>query len=165
MGIVIPVLALLVLAVVAYVVVTRTQVTTRDVAWLAGTRTPGPDEVAVYTRYLRRHREHRVLGGAVGGLFALIVGLLWEQRIKVGIGDGTPLGDLLFCVLAGIVVGALLAETYRLEQPQRPTASLQARPPVPGLAQVRAARAVTAAAVVLGAGISLGTGTAAPAVM
>lgn len=128
--------------------------TPRDAAWLAG----GPvaeDEVTVYGRYLDRHRRHRLLGGLLGVTTAVVVGWRWYETVTLGIGLGSPLGDVLFCGLAGVIAGALSAETFRFSRVPSPhvVASLTehraARTPHPSA--VVAARWLTGGALVVGA--------------
>jgi len=134
-----------------YVVGARS--TPRDVVWLAGGPVPA-DEAAVYGRYLDRHRRHRLLGALLGVAFAVVIGIRWFGAVRIGIGLGHPLGDVLFCGLAGTIAGALSAETFRLSPVRSPrvTASLQARPRTAGVSRpVVVARSLTLAAVVVGA--------------
>lgn len=122
----------------------------RDVRWLVG-GSATPAEARVVELYLRRHRAHRLGGGLVGIALAVIVGLRWYGQAGFALGTTTPLADVLFCGVAGVVVGALSAETYRLGLPRggAAVASLAPRPPLPmaGLAQV--ARALLAGSAVL----------------
>lgn len=147
---------------VVLALVTAVPASAERVEWLAG-RTPAPDEAEVYGRYLRRHRRHRLVGGAFGGTLAVVVGVRMEGTVTVGIGAGPPFGDLLFCGLAGVLVGALSAESFRLARPAGPVAaSLEARPAPARPDLLRAARVVAAAS--LGAGVlvlALGDGTTA----
>lgn len=121
--------------------VLRVRVDGRDVAWLAGGPVAG-DERHAYERYLARHRRHRAVGGMVGVVFASVVGARLVGEVTLGIGQGHPLGDLLFCGLAGVVVGALSAETFRLSDPPSSTvsASLAAREEVAPARTLVAAR-------------------------
>lgn len=141
---------------VSYTTVAGVRVSGRDVSWLAGTQQVRPDIAALYMRYLERHRRHRLAGGLFGALFAVTVGIRWYGSVSIGIGEGNPLADVLFCTLAGVLAGALSAETYRLSEPQSPTiaASLAERSgmPVPKIARI--AQAVTAVSLVIGAGVA-----------
>jgi hypothetical protein len=100
-----------------------------DVAWLAGPyfanpAAPGnPDALDVCRRYLTRHRRHRLVGGLFGVLFAAVFGIRWFQSVSIGIGQRSPLGDLLFCGVFGVIVGTLSAESYRLTMPSGPRAT------------------------------------------
>ncbi|KGM14778.1 hypothetical protein N867_16085, partial [Actinotalea fermentans ATCC 43279 = JCM 9966 = DSM 3133] len=97
------------------VLVSGTRVYGRDILWLAG-RPVTDQEADVCARYLRRHRTHRVVGGLAGVAFALVVSLRWGgPGLVLG---GAPLADPLFGGVAGVVVGALSAETYRLRLPR-----------------------------------------------
>jgi hypothetical protein len=101
-------------------------ISNRDISWISGD-SAGPSESAcVYAHYLLRHRHHRFAGGAFGVLFAGIVGVRYYARVSIGVGQQTPLADVLFCGLAGVLLGALSAESYRLSEPRNPwsTASL-----------------------------------------
>ena len=130
----------------------------RDLAWVSGMDVVPADEAEVYRRYLNRHRRHRIVGGLFGAALAVVVGIRSPSRVQlIGAGDGSPLGDVYFCVLMGIIVGALLAETYRLRQARGTvaSASLAPREPIglPGV--VRAARIVSGAGLVWGLGAVL----------
>lgn len=153
-----PVFALLALAasVTILVVALRRSPSERDVVALAGRTDVPPDEAEVYRRYLGRHERHRLVGGIFGACVAFVVGIGWFQQIRIGVGGGSPLGDLLFCSLAGILVGALSAETFRLSEPRSSVvaASLQPRPGAPRPGVVRTARVLTVASL-LGAVVVL----------
>ncbi|MDM7856135.1 hypothetical protein [Cellulomonas alba] len=121
----VPVVLVTVLALVAGLVaaaVLARPVRAVDVAWLAGDAYPSADEAAVYERYLRRHRRHRAVGGLFGAAFAVVTGVAWYGSVHAGIGTGSPFADVLWCALAGIVCGALSAETFRFDRPRRPSA-------------------------------------------
>ena len=105
----------------------------RDIAWLAGGTIPADAQAAeVYRRYLVRHRAHRMIGGICGIALAITYGITWQGSVELGIGRGSPLGDLLFCGVAGVLIGALSAETYRLSERRsaRAVATLAAHPPL-----------------------------------
>ncbi len=70
------------------------------------------------TSYLGRMRAQRFWGGIVGVLFAVVFGIRWDGSVHLGIGDGHPLADVLYCGLAGVVVGGLSAESFRLSEPR-----------------------------------------------
>ncbi|QAY70459.1 hypothetical protein [Xylanimonas protaetiae] len=126
----------------------------RDAAWLAGTWLVPTDEVDVYARSLRRVRAHRRAGGWIGIAFAVVAGIAWGGQVTFGIATHGPLADVLFCGVAGVLVGALSAETYRLTLPRAgasASASLAPRPELPGRRQVVAARVLAGASVVVGA--------------
>jgi len=136
------------------------------VAWLVGAA-PGSqvpdDEADVAARYLARHRQHRLVGGLLGVGFAVVVGLRWYQSVGFGFAQRSPLADVLFCGVAGVLVGALLAETFRLRPaPGARAASLEPHPAAPHTATVLTARLVLAAALLAGLVVLLtGSGTAA----
>lgn len=126
-----------------------TRVYDRDILWLAG-RPVTWEEADVCVRYLRRHRMHRVVGGLAGVAFAVVVSLrLGGPGLVLG---GAPFADMLFCGGAGVVVGALSAETFRLRLPRSAptTASLAPRPALP------LRREVVASWVLVGAGAGVG---------
>lgn len=129
------------------------QVGSRDVAWLAGGWQPSSQEGVVYQRYLRRHRVHRMVGAWFGVLLAVVYGTTWQGSVNLGIGQGSPFGDLLFCGVAGVMVGALSAETYRLAEPraERALASLEGHPVPRSGSVVLAARVLLGLALVTGA--------------
>lgn len=105
------------------VMVKRAHVTARDVAWIAGAPESSPAEADVYSRYLQRHRTHRVAGGLLGALFAISVGTAWYGSVSIGVGPHSPLADVLFCGLGGVLVGAFSAESFRLSEPPSTTVS------------------------------------------
>ena len=104
-----------------------------DVAWISGETSPSAARTAVYRRYLVRHRRHRLVGGIFGTAFAVVVGIRYRGGVTLGIGgEGSPLGDVLYCAVAGVVLGTLSAESFRLGSaaPEARTASLTERPRV-----------------------------------
>lgn len=137
----------------------RAQVTARDVAWIAGTPKPSPAEADVYSRYLQRHRTHRVAGGLLGAFFAVSVGTAWYGSVRIGVGPHSPLADVLFCGLGGVLFGAFSAESFRLSEPPSTTVSASlaehagaARPDL-----IRVARGLSVASL-LGGGLIAATG-------
>lgn len=147
-------LMLLLVALVAVLVLRRTVVDDRDIAWIAGTTDVLPNEARVYRRYLVRHRRHRLAGGTLGVLLAVVVGLQNYNGIQlIGAGSVSPFADVFFCAVAGIIVGSLSAETYRLGQPRGTvaTASLVPREAVGLRDVVTAARVLAGLALVWGA--------------
>lgn len=164
----------LAVALVAVVARGRAYDPARDAAWIAGAVPVGRAEAEVYARYLERHRAHRRVGGLFGVLFALVVGLAWYTEVRVGVGGRSPLADPLFCGIAGALLGALSAETYRLRLPRAGTAtpgapgaprgavaaSLAPRPELPGRRHVVGAWALAAAGAVGGAVLLAATGDA-----
>ena len=128
-------------------------VSDRDVAWLAENEAPTDQEAEVYRSYLRRHRKHRLTGGFFGAFFAAVVGIRLNQSITIGIGEaGTPLADVWFCALAGAIIGALSAESFRLSEPRSDSiaASLADREIEADERVVVAARAIAALTVLIG---------------
>lgn len=125
-------------------------VSARDVAWLAGTTESSPAEADVYSRYLQRHRVHRLVGGLLGTLFALLVGTRFYGSVSFGVGTNSPLADVLFCGLSGVLVGAFSAETFRLSEPPSATisASLTQHAGVARPQLIRVARVISGGAVV-----------------
>jgi len=106
----------------------RAAVSPRDVSWLAGTATCSSDECFVYERYLVRHRRHRAAGGLFGVAFAVVIGIRYFGSVNVGIGRGSPLADVLFCGVAGVQIGSLSAETFRLGPSATPIAAASLTP-------------------------------------
>jgi hypothetical protein len=149
------VLLLVLLVVLLAVLVLGRPVRAVDVAWLAGEAYPARDEAVVYTRYLRRHRRHRGVGGLFGGAFAVVTGVAWYGSVHAGIGTGSPFADVLWCALAGIVCGALSAETFRFDRSRRAAgraaASLEPHAPAARGDLARAARLVVGASLVVAA--------------
>jgi hypothetical protein len=128
-------------------------VSASDVAWIAGTPESPPAEAAVYSRYLRRHRLHRLAGGLLGTLFAFTVGDRWYGEVSFGIGQQSPLADVLFCGLGGLLVGAFSAESFRLSEPASATvsASLTWHAGVASPRLIRVARVISLGSLVGGA--------------
>jgi len=139
--------------------VRRSVPTATDIAWLAGPNfsltgtTQNDDALAVCRRYLARHRRHRLAGGLIGVLFAAIIGVQWFGSITIGVGQGSPLADLLFCGVGGVIVGTLSAESFRLaKKPNaKRAASLTPRQAPTEGKRVAVARAVAGTAMVVGA--------------
>jgi hypothetical protein len=149
------VLALFVLLVVTVpiVLLVHRPVTAADVGWLAREAYPAPDEAAVYRRYLTRHRRHRAVGGLFGAGFAILTGITWYNTVHIGIGSVSPLADVLWCTVAGIVCGALSAEAFRFDRPRRrgarSAASLEPHAPAARPDLVRAARVLIGCSLVV----------------
>jgi hypothetical protein len=135
------------------VAVGGTNVSARDVAWIAGTSDSSPAEADVYSRYLQRHRRHRLAGGLLGTLFAITVGVRWYGSVSFGIGTQSPLADVLFCGLGGVLVGAFSAESFRLSEPPSATvsASLTQHAGVARPELIRVARVIIVCSLVGGA--------------
>jgi len=150
----VPALGILLLVAIGLValLVSRARATPDDVTWLAGTRDVTPDERTVYADHLTRHRTSRLWWGGVGLAVALAAGLtLNDGTFAVGTSAIGPAGDIFFCLVTGIAVGALLAESYRLRRPTGPaSASLAPRTHLPAAGTRRAARAVAGVALALG---------------
>jgi len=133
--------------------------TAADVAWLAGPNflptasAPNDDAVAVCQRYLTRHRQHRLAGGLIGVSFAAIIGVRWFGSITIGVGQGSPLADLLFCGVSGVIAGTLSAESFRLATATnaKRAASLAPRQAPAGSKRVTTSRAIAVIAVGVGA--------------
>ena len=135
------------------------RVSARDVAWIAGTPECSPAEADVYSRYLQRHRLHRLAGGLFGTLFAITVGGRWYGSVSIGVGPQSPLADVLFCGLGGLLVGAFSAESFRLSEPRSATvsASLTRHAGAVRPELVRVARGISLASLV-GGGLVAATG-------
>ena len=157
MSVALAVLALFVVFLIA--LVRRSVPTAADIARLAGPNfsptgtTQNDDAVAVCRRYLTRHRRHRLAGGLIGVLFAAIIGVRWFGSVSIGLGQGSPLADLLFCGIAGVIVGTLSAESFRLTTTPdaKRAASLAPRPIPAGSERVAVSRTIAVAAVAVGA--------------
>lgn len=121
-----------------------------DATWLLGRPADSPRSAELVRRYLHRVRTHRRLGAVTGVVLALWVGLSRQDAISIGIGGASPLGDLLFGGLAGLLVGSVLADTWRIapDRAQR-SADLAVRAVEPG------ARALHPVVVLLTAGTGL----------
>ncbi len=85
-----------------------------EATWLLGVPAPSPASAELVARYLHRVRSHRRLGAWTGAVLTLGGGVSRESLVSVGIGLGSPLGDLLFGGLAGLLVGSVLADTWRI---------------------------------------------------
>lgn len=162
MTVLVPFVVVLLIVLIAFAV-RRIAPTSADVAWLAGPSlaqsdsTPNSDAAAVCRRYLIRHRRHRLAGGLFGILFAGIIGVRWYESLSIGIGQGSPLADLLFCGISGVVVGTLSAESFRLTRGanvQR-AASLEPRKPPAGKRRIVGSRIVAFAAAATGVAAAL----------
>ncbi len=146
------VVAVITLVGVAGVLYDGRRVYPRDVAWLAG-RPVTELEADVCTRYLRRHRVHRLVGGLSGVAVGLALGLRWDGNAGLSVGGANgPFGDVVFCGVAGVIVGALSAESFRMRLPRTGpvAASLAPRPRLPLRRTVASAWALVA----VGAGIA-----------
>ncbi len=141
MGIVVLLLALLV---VAGVVARSAQLVTAG-GWLAEPLPPGSHEASVLVRYLRRHVLHRRIGATVGVVVATVAGIRLYGELNIGIGTRSPLADILFCGLAGSIVGAMSAETFRLSDDRNDVraASLAERTPLVPVRLLVLSRALT----------------------
>ncbi|MGC5165514.1 hypothetical protein [Luteimicrobium sp. DT211] len=160
------VVGVLVLA-VAVLLQRAASVSDADVAWLAGAEVVPADEACVYRAYLVRHRSRRVLGGLSGVALAVVLGVRWAGSVRIGLGEGSPLTDVLFCGLAGTVLGAFSAEAYRLRPvaAHPAVASLEPRPPVARPGVMRAGWGVVGAALLVGIVGWIATGSVAALVM
>lgn len=146
------------IGVVVVRVFARTAATPRDVAWLASSPGwPSREVAAVYSRYLERHRRHRLAGGLFGAAFAIVVGIRMYGSVSIGISEGTPLADIAFCALAGTLLGSLSAESFRLSEPESRTivASLATRPSVADPHLQMVARLLTLVTVAMSIGAAL----------
>ena len=123
----------------------------RDLAWFAGTGVVPDDEADVIRRYLTRHRRHRMVGGITGVVAAGIAGVRFSSE--------APLPVLLFGGIAGVLVGTLSAESYRLggRRGTAGVASLEPRDPAPLQGVTRGARILLAVSA-LGASAVAGWG-------
>jgi len=131
-------------------VASMSNVTPQDIAWISADKSTTPATAGVYRRYLSRHRRHRLVGGTFGVLFATIVGVRLYQSVNIGNSTGNPLADIWFCGLAGVIIGALSAETFRLSEPstEREAASLAERGVETDNRLLIAARTITVIALV-----------------
>jgi hypothetical protein len=134
-------------------------------AWLAEPLPVTSQEASVVMRYLNRHQTHRAVGATLGVILAVVAGVRLYGEVTIGIGRRSPLADVLFCGLAGSIVGTLSAETFRLTEPRRvvSAASLAARTPVIPVGLVRLSRTLTAGSLAAGAAILVVSGDAGPA--
>ena len=135
-----------------------------DVGWLADDSTIAGDAAVVYTRYLSRHRRHRLAGGLFGVAFAVVYGIRWSGSVSVGIGQNSPLSDVLFCGLAGVLIGVLSAESFRLTRrpPGIVAASLDQHDDYRTPRTDQGSRALLLLAVLVGAVVRIASGAAAP---
>lgn len=141
----------------------------RDVAWLGGGAVGHPvprDEAKVVTRYLERHRRARLAGGLLGVAFAVVVGIRFYGTVGIGVGVRSPLADMLFCGIAGVVLGALAAEVWRIPRPTGAIveASLAPRARPPHRRLVAVARTTAAVSAALGVALAIAGQGAGPLV-
>ena len=162
MTVLVPFVAVMLIGLIAFAV-HRTAPTPADIAWLAGPSlaqsdgTANSDAASVCSRYLVRHRRHRLAGGLFGILFAGIIGVRWFETVSIGIGQGSPLADLLFCGISGVIVGTLSAESFRLTRAAKTqrAASLAPRHPPAGRRRIVVSRIAALAAIATGAAAAL----------
>lgn len=158
MGLILLVVVAVVIGFTGALVARRSAPSPADVTWLAGPSfsdsrtTANDDALAVCRRYLTRHRRHRVVGGVFGIVFAAIIGVRWFGSITIGVGQGNPLADLLFCGLAGVIVGTLSAESFRLSTAGnvQQAASLARRPTPAGSGRILVSRLIASTAFAIG---------------
>jgi hypothetical protein len=86
-----------------------------DTTWITASEETGPMGTELIGRYLRRVRSHRLDGAVVGFSLALMRGLSEHHSVSIGIGTGSPLADLLLGGFVGLLVGSVLAETWRIK--------------------------------------------------
>jgi hypothetical protein len=103
-----------------------------DAVWLTASSDPGPLASELLGRYLRRVRSHRFNGAVLGTGLALFRGLSHDRNISIGASGRSPLGDLLFGGLAGLLIGSVLAETWRIK-PEGTVRSAEIAPRSPDL--------------------------------
>jgi len=148
-------LGVCVLTIVSTVIYVRgTHVTDRTLSWFAGDRRPSPTEEKVYRAYLQRHNMGRLLGGVISTLIGLVVTVRSSgEPYGITVGVGTMPGNLLIWWLGGMVLGTLLAESYRLS-PRNSSAVrlavLDRRPPRPLPKVVASARVAAGVAASVG---------------
>ena len=151
-------LAAVVLAVVVVVLGRSWQPRERDVAWVAGAGTVPADEATVISRYLGRHRRHRVIGGFLGVVIAGVA----EVRVH----DQASLPVLMLGGITGVLVGALSAESFRLAvrsaSQTTAVASLEPRDPAPSPGVVAGARGLLGVSAAGAGAISLWAGDTLP---
>ncbi|MDR2453412.1 MAG: hypothetical protein LBD51_02430 [Bifidobacteriaceae bacterium] len=103
--------------------------TPADVAWLAGGAAPDAAAAAFYRAYLARQLRFRGAGGLIGVAFAAALAVRYGVGLVLFFNDGPlPLADALFMGVAGVIVGGLAAESYRIgRRADAAEASLEAR--------------------------------------
>lgn len=146
------VMGLFLLATVVAAAAVTSRVRPEHVAWIAG-GVPGEAAREVYHAYLHRHHNARFAGCLAGLVVAALASWRWNDELvlRVGIGDGPIGADLLVGALAGMTLGTLAAETYRLHPSPRGArqARLDVRPPRPEPRLTRIARGLVLVAVAL----------------
>lgn len=85
-----------------------------DVRWVQGVGTNDRAVFGLIHRYLYRVRLHRFVGAAIGLVYAVVIGLMRYSTVTVGFQAVSPWADVVFCGLLGLLIGSLLAETYRV---------------------------------------------------
>jgi len=88
------------------------QIADADVRWLQGIG--ANDSVfPMIHKYLYRTRAHRWMGAVVGVISSLVASLVVGRRVTAGVGANEPWFDVLFCGLAGVIIGSIVAEVRR----------------------------------------------------
>ncbi|MDR0366038.1 MAG: hypothetical protein LBH68_04315 [Bifidobacteriaceae bacterium] len=135
-----------------------------DIVWLAGHIPGSHQESDFYSAYLQRQLRFRAIGGLAGALVAVVLATRYfgMPLIRIGTFD-LPFTDALWMGIAGVVVGGLAAESYRVKLPSGPRAAgLEPRPDLVPRGVQWMARALFAACLVLALiGLAAGDGSAA----
>lgn len=144
--------AMVLMALVVVLVALRVDATRprpRDISWLAGSGVVPDDEAEVVRRYLARHRRNRLVGGLVGVVATAIAVFRFQGSVSFA--------TLLFGGIAGVLVGTLVAESYRLgpRGGAATVASLEPRDPAPLPGVVWTARGLLLAAALGATAVSL----------
>jgi hypothetical protein len=136
----------------------------RHGGWLAEPLPPSSHEASALVRYLSRHVLHRRVGATVGVVLATVAGIRLYGEVNIGIGTRSPLADVLFCGLAGSIVGMMSAETFRLKRERYDgrSASLVERTPLVPVRLLVLSRALTIASCLGAVAILVATRDAGP---
>jgi hypothetical protein len=130
------------------------QPTAADVAYLAGGTVADAAAAAFYRAYLVRQLHFRGAGGLVGVAFAVAMAARYDAGPTLFFSGGpVPLADSLLMGVAGVVVGGLAAESYRIgRNTGLAEANLEARDRFAPPQVILAARLALAAAALVAAG-------------
>jgi|GEM_PF-5669192 len=85
----------------------------RDTSWICKSTSPTRAMQKLVRRYLTRIRVYRRTGFWIGLGISMLSGLN-KGSVKIGIGHTEPISEIIFGAIAGILIGSLLAETWRL---------------------------------------------------
>ena len=124
----------------------------RDLIWLMGGRHPTGSEAVTFRAHIARHTTGRVAGGIIGILIGITVNLRRDYDPFASTAGTSLTENLLSWWLAGIIIGAMVAQISCLPLPKtahQRFAVLDPRPGRPSPKVTWAAWILTGVAVVL----------------